>query len=63
MIITGKNILDRGNSNSKNPEMVESQIAYDITYLWNFLKMIQVNLFTKQKQTNLQLQKGKEGEE
>ena len=28
----------------------ERQI-YDITYLWNLKKMIQVNLFTKQKQT------------
>ena len=22
---------------------------YDITYMWNFLKMMQMNLFTKQK--------------
>ena len=27
------------------------QISYDITYMWN-LKMIQMNLFTKQKQTH-----------
>ena len=29
----------------------ERQILYDITYMWN-LKMIQMNLFTKQKQTH-----------
>ena len=29
----------------------ERQISYDITYMWNFKKMIQVNLSTKQKQT------------
>ena len=28
----------------------ERQILYDITYMWN-LKIIQINLFTKQKQT------------
>ena len=27
----------------------ERQVAYDITYLWNLKKMIQMNLFTKQK--------------
>ena len=29
----------------------ERQISYDITYMWNLKKMIQMNLFTKQKQT------------
>ena len=29
----------------------ERQISYDITYMWN-LKKIQINLFTKQKQTH-----------
>ena len=29
----------------------ERQILYDITYMWN-LKIIQMNLFTKQKQTH-----------
>ena len=28
------------------------QISYDITYMWNLKKMIQVNFFTKQKQTH-----------
>ena len=29
----------------------ERQIAYDITHMWNLiLKMVQMNLFTKQKQ-------------
>ena len=28
------------------------QISYDITYVWNLKKMIQMNLFTKQKQTH-----------
>ena len=27
----------------------ERQISYDITYMWNLKKMVQVNLFTKQK--------------
>ena len=27
----------------------ERQILYDITFMWNFKKMIQMNLFTKQK--------------
>ena len=27
----------------------ERQISYDIAYMWNLKKMIQVNLFTKQK--------------
>ena len=26
-------------------------MSYDITYMWNPKKMIQMNLFTKQKQT------------
>ena len=29
----------------------ERQISYDITYMWNIKKMTQMNLFTKQKQT------------
>ena len=28
----------------------ERQISHDITYMWNLKKMIQMNLFTKQKQ-------------
>ena len=28
------------------------QISYDITYMWNLKKMIQMNLITKQKQTH-----------
>ena len=28
------------------------QISYDITYLWNLIKMTQMNLFTKQKKTH-----------
>ena len=28
----------------------ERQISYDITYVWNPIKMIQMNLFTKQPQ-------------
>ena len=27
----------------------ERQISYDITYMWNLKKMIQINLFTKRK--------------
>ena len=43
----------------------ERQISYDITYVWNLKKMIQMNLFTKQtlrhrKQT-YGYQRGKEG--
>ena len=30
----------------------ERQISYDITYMWNLKKWIQMNLFTKQKQTH-----------
>ena len=30
----------------------ERQISYDIAYIWNMKKMIQMNLFTKQKQTH-----------
>ena len=30
----------------------ERQISYDITYMWNLKKMIQMNLFSKQKQTH-----------
>ena len=29
-----------------------SQMKKSITYMWNFLKMIDMNLFTKQKQTH-----------
>ena len=29
----------------------EKQISYDIAYMWNLKKIIQMNLFTKQKQT------------
>ena len=36
-------------------EVRERQISYDITYMWNLnKKMIQMNLFTKQKQTHRQ---------
>ena len=27
----------------------ERQVSYDITYMWNLKKMVQMNLFTKQK--------------
>ena len=30
----------------------QRQISYDITYMWNLKKMIQMNLFIKQKQTH-----------
>ena len=30
----------------------ERQISYDITYMWNLKKMIQANLFIKQKLTH-----------
>ena len=31
----------------------ERQISYDITYMWNLMKkMIQMNLFTRQKETH-----------
>ena len=30
----------------------ERQISYDTAYMWNLKKMIQMNLFTKQKQTH-----------
>ena len=29
----------------------ERYISYDITYMWNLKKMVQMNLFTKQKQS------------
>ena len=32
----------------------QRQISYDITYMWNLKKMIQMNLFTKQKQTHIE---------
>ena len=28
------------------------EMSYDIIYMWNLKKMIQMNLFTKQKQTH-----------
>ena len=30
----------------------ERQISYDIVYMWNLKEMVQVNLFTKQKQSH-----------
>ena len=30
-------------------EVRQRKILYDITYVWNLKKMIQMNLFTKQK--------------
>ena len=30
----------------------QRQISYDITYMWDLKKNIQMNLFTKQKQTH-----------
>ena len=34
-------------------EVSQKQISYDTTYIWNLKnKMIQLNLFTKQKQTH-----------
>ena len=30
----------------------ERQVSYDIAYMWNLKKMIQMNIFTKQKQTH-----------
>ena len=35
-------------------EVSQRQISYDITYMWNLEKMVQMNLFTKQKQTHRQ---------
>ena len=32
-------------------EVRERQIPHDVTYMWNLKKMIQMNLFTKLKQT------------
>ena len=32
-------------------EVSQRQISYDITYMWNLKKYIQMNIFTKQKQT------------
>ena len=43
------------------------KISYDITYMWNLKNMIQMNLFTKQKQTHKHrqqtygYQRGKQG--
>ena len=33
-------------------EVRERQTSYDITSMWNLTKMIQMNVFTKQKQTH-----------
>ena len=33
-------------------EVSQRQISYNIIYMWNLKKMIQMNLFTKQKQTH-----------
>ena len=42
----------------------ERQISYDSTYMWNLIKMIQKNLFTKQiLKSNLWLPKWKGGGE
>ena len=30
----------------------EKELSYDITYMWNLKKLIQMNLFIKQKQTD-----------
>ena len=35
-----------------NQSARERQISYDIAYMWNLKKMIQMNSFTKQKQTH-----------
>ena len=32
----------------------QRQIAYDITYMWNLKKVMQMNSFTKEKQTRKQ---------
>ena len=37
---------------SEESHTLERQISYDITYMCNLKKMIQMNLFTKQKQTH-----------
>ena len=37
---------------SEGSQTEKKQILYDITYMWNLKKMIQMNLFTKQKQTH-----------
>ena len=31
---------------------IERQISYDIAYMWNLKKMMQMNLYTKQYHTN-----------
>ena len=33
-------------------EVNQRQMSYDIAYVWNLKKIIQMNLFTKQKQTH-----------
>ena len=33
-------------------EVSQRQITYDIAYMWNLKKIIQMNLFTKQKQSH-----------
>ena len=45
----------------------EKDKYHAITYMWNLKKMVQVDLFTKQKQTDIEnkllwLPKGKEGQ-
>ena len=46
-------------------EVSQRQMSYDITYMWNLIKMIQMNLFTNRNRltdfTNLGLPKGKHG--
>ena len=42
-----------GNYHTKwNKSERERQISYDIAYMWNLKKMIQMKLFTKWKQTH-----------
>ena len=33
----------------------QRQISYEITYMWNLIKIIQMNLFIKQKLTNFEM--------
>ena len=39
-----------GDLAKKNNKFREGQISYEITHMWNLIKMIQKNLFIKQKQ-------------
>ena len=32
----------------------QRQISYDITYIWNLKKLMQMNFYTKQKQTHIE---------